>query len=113
MTDSWWINALFAYYAGIIGLESVDGGTTYDKNGAYALVLKTTGEIDAQSDRVLVYRCPLNDKGKFCLTAATRTSREPIRVLRSHSINSIWGPRVGIRFEGLCVSRVFFTCYTC
>lgn len=98
---SWWINSLFAHHAGIIGLESVEGGTTYDKNGAYALVLKDTGEIDARSEEVFTYRCPINDKGKFRLTAATPTSRESIRVLRSHSINSIWGPKAGIRFEGL------------
>ena len=98
---SWWINPLFAHHAGIIGLESVEGGTTYDKNGAYALVLKNTGEIDAREQEAITYRCPLNDKGKFRLTAATLRSREPIRVLRSHSINSIWGPKAGIRYEGL------------
>lgn len=98
---SWWIHPLFAHHAGIIGLESVDGGTTYDKNGAYALLLKDTGEIDARSEEVVTYRCPIRDKGKFRLTAATPTSREPIRVLRSHSINSIWGPKAGVRYEGL------------
>ncbi|KAJ4376557.1 hypothetical protein N0V86_006670 [Didymella sp. IMI 355093] len=97
----WWINSLFAHHAGIIGLESVEGGTTYDKNGSYALLLKDTGEIDARSEEVFTYRCPMNDKGKFRLTAATPTSREPIRVLRSHSINSIWGPKAGVRYEGL------------
>ncbi|KAJ4341765.1 hypothetical protein N0V95_007119 [Ascochyta clinopodiicola] len=97
----WWINPLFAHHAGIIGLESVEGGTTYDKEAAYALVLKDTGEIDATSEDFLTYRCPINDRGKFRLTAATPTARDPIRVLRSHSINSIWGPKAGIRYEGL------------
>ncbi|UPX16714.1 uncharacterized protein EKO05_0007102 [Ascochyta rabiei] len=97
----WWINPLFAHHAGIIGLESVAGGTTYDKNSAYALVLKDTGEMDATSENAFSYRCPINDKGKFRLTAATPTARDPIRVLRSHSINSIWGPKAGIRYEGL------------
>ena len=101
MPCSWWINALFAHHAGIIRLESVEGGTTYDKMGAYALVLKDMGEVDAQSEQVFTYRCPINDKGKFRLTAALPTSRDPIRVLRSHSINSIWGPKAGIRYEGL------------
>ncbi|KAJ4308387.1 hypothetical protein N0V94_009375 [Neodidymelliopsis sp. IMI 364377] len=87
--------------AGIIGLESVEGGTTYDKNGAYALVLKDTGEVNARSEERFTYRCPMNDKGKFRLTAATPSSREPVRVLRSHSINSIWGPKAGIRYEGI------------
>lgn len=99
--NSWWVNPLFAHHAGIIGLESVDGGTTYDKNGAYALVLKDTDEVGAQSEEVFTYRSPNYDKGRFRLTAATPTSRDPIRVLRSHSTNSIWGPKAGIRYEGL------------
>ncbi|KAF2849166.1 hypothetical protein T440DRAFT_138764 [Plenodomus tracheiphilus IPT5] len=98
---AWWINTLFALHAGIIGLEACEGGTTYDKNGAYALVLKGTGEVDAESEEKFTYRVPQDDKGKFRLTAATPKSRDPIRVLRSHSINSIWGPRAGIRYEGL------------
>ncbi|KAI8932902.1 hypothetical protein NX059_010379 [Plenodomus lindquistii] len=98
---SWWINPLFAHHAGIIGLEACEGGTTFDKNGAYALVLKGTGEFDAGSHEKFTYRVPQNDKGKFRLTAATPKSRDPIRVLRSHSINSIWAPTAGIRYEGL------------
>lgn len=98
---SWWIHSLFAHHAGIIGLESVDGGTTYDKNGAYALLLKDAGEVDARTEEVFTYRCPISDKGKFRLTAATPASRNPIRVLQSHSINSVWGPKAGVRYEGL------------
>ncbi|KAF9695549.1 hypothetical protein EKO04_006339 [Ascochyta lentis] len=97
----WWINTLFAHHAGIIGLESLQGGTTYNKKAAYALVLKDTGEIDGTSEDFFTYRFPLNDKGKFRLTAATPASRQPIRVLRCHSINSIWGPKAGIRYEGV------------
>lgn len=97
----WWINPMFAHHAGIIGIESTEGGTTFDKHGAYALVLKDTGEVEACSGERFTYRCPQDDKGKFRLTSATPRSREPIRVLRSHSINSIWGPKAGIRYEGL------------
>lgn len=97
----WWINPLFAHHAGIIGLEACEGGTTYDKTGAYALVLKGTGEVDAESEEQFTYRVPQDDRGKYRLTAATPKSRDPIRVLRSHSINSIWGPKAGIRYEGL------------
>jgi hypothetical protein len=43
----------------------------------------------------------MNDRGRFRLTAATPKSREPIRVLRSRNDNGIWGPRAGIRFDGL------------
>jgi hypothetical protein len=92
---------LFAHHAGIIGLEACDGGTTYDKHGAYALLLKGTGEIEAASEECFTYRVPQNDKGKFRLTSATPKSRDPVRVLRSHSINSVWSPRAGVRYEGL------------
>jgi hypothetical protein len=105
--NSWWINTLFAHHAGIIGLEGVEGGTTFDKQGAYALVLKDTGEVEADSEERFTYRCPINDKGRFRLTAATPRSRDPIRVLRSHSINSIWGPRAGVRFDGLYVGSLY------
>jgi hypothetical protein len=97
----WWINPLFAHHAGIIGLEACDGGTTYDKHGAYALLLKDTGEIEAASEERFTYRVPQHDKGKFRLTSATPKSRDPVRVLRSHSINSVWGPKAGVRYEGL------------
>jgi putative methyltransferase len=96
----WWINPLFAHHAGIIGLEACEGGTTYDKHGAYALLLKDTGEIEASSEERFTYRVLQNDKGKFRLTSATPKSRDPVRVLRSHSINSVWGPKAGVRFEG-------------
>jgi hypothetical protein len=98
---SWWINTLFAHHAGIIGLEAVEGGTTFDKHGAYAVVLKNTGKVEAGDGNSFTYRVPQWDKGKFRLTAATPQSRDPIRVLRSHSINSVWGPKAGVRFEGL------------
>lgn len=92
---------MFAYHAGLINLHSVEGGITYDKNGAYALLLKDTGELDAPDEMNFTYRCGRGDKGRFRLTAATPKSRAPVRVLRSHSINSIWGPKAGVRYEGL------------
>jgi hypothetical protein len=79
----------------------VEGGTTFDKHGAYALLLKDTGEIEASGESEFTYRVPMADKGKYRLTAATPRSRDPIRVLRSHSINSVWGPKAGVRYEGL------------
>jgi hypothetical protein len=98
---SWWISTLFAHHAGIIGLEAVEGGTTFDKHGAYAVVLKNAGEVEAGDGNSFTYRVPQWDKGKYPLTAATPRSRDPIRVLRSHSINSVWGPKAGVRYEGL------------
>ncbi|PSN75021.1 hypothetical protein BS50DRAFT_643633 [Corynespora cassiicola Philippines] len=100
---SWWLNSLFACHAGIIDLDSVDGGVCFDKQGAYALLLKDSGEIEAPNPFNFTYRCKPTDRGRFRLTAATPKSRVPIRVLRSHTLNSVWGPKVGVRYEGLWV----------
>ncbi|KAH8731625.1 hypothetical protein GQ44DRAFT_755702 [Phaeosphaeriaceae sp. PMI808] len=97
----WWIDTLFAHHAGIIGLEAVDGGTTFNREGAYALVLEGKGEVEVSSAGSFTYLVPHGDKGKFRLTAATLKSRNPIRVLRAHKFSSIRGPKVGVRFEGL------------
>jgi hypothetical protein len=129
--NRWWITPLFAHHAGIIDLESTEGGTCYDAHGAYALVLRETGETGAfahslveglcftspipferlpltlpspseeASENAFTYRPQLGDKGKFRLTAGNARSRHPIRVLRCHSLNSVWGPKTGIRYEGL------------
>ncbi|KAF2790498.1 hypothetical protein K505DRAFT_79148 [Melanomma pulvis-pyrius CBS 109.77] len=98
---SWWLNPLFAYHAGIIDLDSTEGGICFDKYGAYAVLLKDTGEVDASSEASITYRCRDNDQGRFRLTSATSRSRLPIRILRSHSLSSIWGPKAGVRYEGL------------
>ncbi|KAF2466298.1 uncharacterized protein BDR25DRAFT_317700 [Lindgomyces ingoldianus] len=98
---AWWLNPLFAHHAGIIDLESTEGGICFDKHGAYAVLLKDTGEIDAPSQDQLTYRCPRDDKGRYRLTSVDFRSRNPVRILRSHSLNSVWGPKAGLRYEGL------------
>lgn len=97
------MSPLFAHQAGIVGLEAAEGGIDYDKDAAYAVVLRGSGdvEIEAASESKFTYRCKQSDKGRYKLTAATPKSRKPIRVLRCHSLNSIWGPKAGIRYEGL------------
>jgi hypothetical protein len=93
---------MFACHAGIIDLESTEGGISHDKYGAYAILLKDTGEIEAATEDTFTYRCKPHETGKYRLTSATRKTRGmDVRVLRSHSINSIWSPRVGVRYEGL------------
>ncbi|KAH7109853.1 hypothetical protein B0J11DRAFT_601363 [Dendryphion nanum] len=98
---AWWINPLFAHHAGIIDLETTDGGVCFDKNAAYAVLLLESSEVDAISESEIIYRCKPTDKGRYRLTAATARGRTPVRILRSHSLNSVWGPRVGVRYEGL------------
>ncbi|KAF2652935.1 hypothetical protein K491DRAFT_718507 [Lophiostoma macrostomum CBS 122681] len=98
---AWWMTPLFAVHAGIIDLETAEGGICCDSHGAYAVVLKDTGETESSSEDTFTYRPQLADKGKFRLTAGNARSRHPLRVLRSHSLNSVWGPKAGIRYEGL------------
>jgi hypothetical protein len=95
------MSPLFAHHSGIIDLDSSEGGVCHDNDGAYALVLRETGEIEASCEDQFTYRCKHGDKGKYRLTSADARSRCPIRVLRCHSLNSIWGPKAGIRYEGL------------
>jgi hypothetical protein len=97
----WWINPLFAHHAGIIGQESLEGGTTFDDNNAYAVVIEGKNEVNTLPDGSLRYLTSMSDRGRFRLSAATPKSREPIRVLRSRNDNGIWGPKAGIRYDGL------------
>ncbi|KAF2740588.1 hypothetical protein EJ04DRAFT_558586 [Polyplosphaeria fusca] len=97
----WWINALFAHHAGIIDLENIEGGICHDTHGAYAVLLKENSEVNQITDTSFVY-CPRQeDKGKYRLTAAIFKSRRPVRILRSHGLNSVLGPKAGVRYEGL------------
>ncbi|KAF2087127.1 hypothetical protein K490DRAFT_57197 [Saccharata proteae CBS 121410] len=97
----WWINGMFAFYAGIIDLACTDGGICANPKGAYAIVMKGADEIYTDSPDVFRYRCHSDDPGRFRLTAADFRSRYPIRVLRSHTLTSMWAPRAGIRYDGL------------
>lgn len=105
---SWWMNPLFAHYAGIIDLESTEGGICYDNICAYALVLQDSGDVDSTFGNDFSYRCRKGDRGKYRLTSATVKGRAPIRVLRCHSLNCLGGPKAGIRYEGLWVNPLPF-----
>ncbi|KAJ9638348.1 hypothetical protein H2201_002732 [Coniosporium apollinis] len=96
----WWLNGLFAFHDGIIDVKSADGGICADKNGAYAIVLKGSDEVDGISPYTFTYRCKSDDPGRFRLTSAHSNSRNPVRVLRSHTLSSLWAPRTGIRYDG-------------
>jgi hypothetical protein len=98
---SWWINALFAFNAGILDSSDPHGGVVADSKGAYAVLLTGGDEISSSSGDRFVYRARDGDKGRYRLTAATIDSRHPVRILRSHSLRSFWSPRAGVRYEGL------------
>ncbi|KAF2843689.1 hypothetical protein M501DRAFT_1013028 [Patellaria atrata CBS 101060] len=97
----WWINALFAYRSGIINSEITDGGICADDSGAYAILMKEGDESEAFSADEFTYKCRIGDRGRYRLCAADYTARYPIRILRAHSLMSLWSPRAGVRYEGL------------
>jgi len=92
---------MFAFREGIIDSKCTDGGICYDSNGAYAVVLNENDEVAGASSNEFTYRCRYNDPGRYKMTAADFKSRYPLRVLRSHSLSSLWAPRAGLRYEGL------------
>lgn len=92
---------MFAFHAGIISLDCTDGGICADKKGAYAVVMRGTDEVTTETPDKFKYRCNSGDPGRFRMTAADFSCRYPIRVLRSHTLHSLWAPKSGLRYEGL------------
>ncbi|KAI7459570.1 hypothetical protein KC351_g17643 [Hortaea werneckii] len=97
----WWINPLFALYAGIIDNSDASGGIVADANGAYAVVMTAGDEVKGSSPDILVYRARTDDTGRYRLTSGTPESRHPVRILRSHSLRSFYAPKAGLRYDGL------------
>ncbi|KAK8190137.1 uncharacterized protein BKA78DRAFT_353593 [Phyllosticta capitalensis] len=98
----WWINGMFAFHAGIIDLQSTGGGICADKNGAYAVVMTGSDEIYGETPEKFKYRCRPGDPGRFRITSVVDSrSRSTIRVLRSHTLTSLWSPSCGIRYDGI------------
>ena len=98
---SWWISPLFAFKDGIIDSAESSGGIVADVEGAYAVLMTSDEEINAPSPDVITYRARNQDRGRYRLTAATRESRQPVRILRAHGLRSLWAPKAGVRYEGL------------
>lgn len=92
---------MFAFRDGIIDSGDPNGGITADSQGAYAVVMTDHDEIEASTPDLFTYRARRNDKGRYRLTAATVESRQPVRILRNHSLRSFWSPSAGIRYDGL------------
>lgn len=98
---SWWINPLFALHAGIIDNSGSNGGIVADSNGAYAIVLTEGDEIAGASPEHFIYRARSDDSGRYRLTSGTPESRQPVRIIRSHSLRSFYTPKAGLRYDGL------------
>lgn len=98
---SWWISPLFAFRDGIIDSAEPSGGIVADADGAYAVLMTHDEEVSAPTPDAFVYRARNRDPGRYRLTAATRESRQPVRVMRGHGLRSFWSPKAGIRYDGL------------
>lgn len=101
MAYSWWINPMFAYHDGIIENGSSTGSITCCQKVAYAILLTHEDEIASTHPNNFIYRPKDDDPGRYRLTAATMSSRQPVRILRSHTLRSLWSPRAGVRYDGL------------
>lgn len=99
--NSWWISPVFAFKDGIIDSADAAGGISSDSSGAYAVLMTEEEEVVGPSPESFTYRARPHDLGRYRLTAATRESRQPIRILRSHSLRSFWAPKAGVRYDGL------------
>lgn len=92
---------MFAYRAGIIDNGNPSGGITCDSEGAYALLMTHHDETKSPGPNAFTYRARSGDFGRYRLTSADVLSRQPIRVLRHHTLRSFWTPLSGVRYEGL------------
>ena len=98
---SWWINPLFALHAGIIDSSDPKGGIVSDAKGAYAVVMAERDEVAGSTPEQFIYRARVDDTGRYRLTSGTPESRHPVRILRSHSLRSLYTPKAGLRYDGL------------
>src|ERR1700753_3499630 len=93
---------MFAFRDGIIDSESVNGGICYNKDGAYAIVLRSSDEIYSETPDKFTYKCRPNDPGMFRLTSKCHErDRSAVRVMRTQGLYSIWAPKAGVRYDGL------------
>ena len=98
---SWWISPLFAFRDGIVDSPDANRGIVADDRAAYAILLSDDEEDESESPLGFTYRARSSDLGRHRLTSATIESRQPVRVLRSHTLRSFWSPAAGVRYDGL------------
>ena len=100
---SWWVHPIAAYRDGIIGQPG--GGITTDGERAYAVLLASDEELQADDDDAIVYRPRPQrlSRTKLC------SIKTPVRVLRGATGvggGGVFGPDIGVRYEGLyCIDR--------
>lgn len=105
--SSWWIKPAAAFRDGII--DEQHSSITANDAGAYAIRLdddQESGgrfwerEVEGVERMTTRFRAPVDEPHILKLTKAV-LSRDPIRVLRSGTLNSEWAPKAGLRYDGL------------
>lgn len=89
-----------AYRDGII--DKTAHAITADNNGAYAIVVNGSRELNLQPNGTFAYHAALDDPGAFKLTKTmTSDTGKIVRVLRSWKLRSKLAPKAGLRYDGL------------
>ncbi|KZF24049.1 hypothetical protein L228DRAFT_281161 [Xylona heveae TC161] len=94
----WWIKPACAFRDGAI--DNPKGGITADDDGAYAILLSGKEELEGSEPNSIIYRPDPTDPKRFKLMKNLEL-RMPVRMLRSWRLQSVWGPRAGVRYDGL------------
>lgn len=96
----WWIKSIAAVRDGIIG--ALSKGTTADKDGAYAVILKDGEETPINEHGLTLYTTSATGRSVLQLTKPTANDRRNvIRVLRASKLRSPLAPAAGLRYDGL------------
>ncbi|KAI9726331.1 MAG: hypothetical protein M1828_001605 [Chrysothrix sp. TS-e1954] len=103
----WWIHPIFAYHAGIISYTSAGIGITADEESAYAVLMTEQDEVVGGRFDRLQYQVKEDDPNCHRLRGCILPMKTPVRVLRSHTLNSEWRPSAGVRYDGLQVDPGF------
>ena len=97
---SWWLKPAAAYRDGIIDMTSQ--AITADNNGAYAIVVNGSRELNLKPNGTFTYHAALGDPGALKLTKTMTTdTAKTVRVLRSWKLRSQLAPKAGLRYDGL------------
>ncbi|KAI4196420.1 MAG: hypothetical protein LQ350_006565 [Teloschistes chrysophthalmus] len=100
----WWPRQICAVRDGAHG-ALVDGIFGASGQGAYSVVMSGTGYSDVDEGDVVKY-CGTSGHADGPTRSTrrmmeSRTSGNPVRVLRSHKLHSTFRPSVGLRYDGL------------
>lgn len=110
LNGQWWPTQLTCLRDGAHGSSQagISGGSIEDKVGAYSCIMSGGHEYGEDKDMgdVVLY-CGTDCKdGSGTITDSTwrmihSVGKNPVRLIRSHNLNSDWAPKIGFRYDGL------------